>query len=185
MEFAMELWKPILIGGLATFVMSALVWTVFPHHKKEWAKLSSEDAVADAIRAGNPKPGLYSMPHMFDSKQMGSPEGIARMNRGPNVYLTVAPNGAPAMGPLMAKSAVSNIIVALFVGYVAWHAVPAGSDYLHVFRIVGTVGFMSYSLGAIGESIWFGRPWSSFALQAFDALLYGMVLGGVFGWLWV
>ena len=47
------------------------------------------------------------------------------------------------------------------------------------------MGFMTYALGSMSESIWFGRPWSSFALQALDALMYGLILGGVFGWLWM
>jgi hypothetical protein len=53
-----------------------------------------------------------------------------------------------------------------------------------VFRIVGTLGFMSYSFASIPDSIWFGRPWVSFYKQCFDALAYGCLMGGVFGWLW-
>jgi hypothetical protein len=183
MQFLTELWIPILVGGLAVFVMSALVWTVMPHHRTEWQGLANEDAVADAIRAGAPTPGLYHVPHSADPKAMGTPEFVARMNRGPIAYLTVAPNGAPAMGPMMAKSAITNIVVAVFVAYVAWHAVPAGSDYLQVFRIVGTVTFMTYAFGSMADSIWFGRPWSSWFRQAFDSLLYAGVMAGVFGWL--
>ncbi len=184
MEFAMELWKPILIGGLAIFVVSALVWTVMPHHKKEWARLQNEDAVADAIRAGSPTPGLYNIPHMYDMAAMGTPEGKAKMERGPLVYLTVVPNGVPAMGPMMAKSALFNILVALFVAYVCWHTLAPGTEYLKVFRIAGTVAFMTCALGAMPESIWFGRPWKSFGLQVIDATMYALVLGGIFGWLW-
>lgn len=183
MEFAMELWKPILVGGLGMFVMSALVWTVMPHHRKEWQPLPNEDAVADAIRAGNLRPGLYHIPHMADMKAMGTPEGIGKMNRGPLLYMTVAPNGVPAMGPMMLKSALSSILIAVFVAYVAWHAIPAGSEYLQVFRIVGTVTFMTFSLGSMADSIWFARPWGSWGRQVFDAMLYAGVMGGVFGWL--
>lgn len=184
MQFLIALWLPIVVGGLTVFVMSALVWTVFPHHKREWAKFANEDAVADAIRAGSPAPRLYHLPHVTDMKEMGTPEGITRMNRGPVAYITVAPNGVPAMGPMMAKSALSSILIAAFLAYVGWHAVPAGAEYLQVFRIVATVAFMTYAFGSMADSIWFARPWSSWILQAFDALLYGLVLGGVFGWLW-
>ena len=185
MEFVTMLWMPILVGGLAVFIMSALVWTVMPHHKTEWTKLSNEDAVADAIRAGSPKPGLYSVPYCTDQAEMQTPEFKAKMERGPIVYMTVAPNGAPKMGPMMAKSFVWSVVIAFFIAYVTWNSVLApGEQYLAVFRAVGTIGFMTYCMGACAESIWFGRPWRSFMLQAFDALLYGLVLGGVFGWLW-
>ena len=89
------------------------------------------------------------------------------------------------MGPMMVKSALSSIVIAFFIAYVGWHTLPPGTEYLKVFRVVGTMGFMTYALGSMSESIWFGRPWSSFALQALDALMYGLILGGVFGWLWM
>lgn len=184
MEFAMELWKPILISGLGVFAMSALVWTVMPHHKKEWRKIPNEDAVADALRASDLAPGLYNIPHMDQMSDMGTPEGMGKMNRGPIAYMTIVRNGVPEMGPYMLKSALCSLVVAFFVGYLAWHAIPAGADYLDVFRITGTVTFMTYGLGTMGDSIWFGRPWGSWALGVFDALLYAGVTGGVFGWLW-
>jgi hypothetical protein len=185
MEFLLELWKPILIGGIGVFIVSALVWTVFPHHKTEWAPLPNEMEVANAMRAGSPAPGLYTIPHMTDMKEMGTPEGKAKMEQGPVAYLTIAPNGIPAMGPMMAKSVVYNIVVAVFVAYVAWHTLQPGAEYLAVFRIAGTTTFIACALGVVPEAIWFARPWKSIALHAFDAALYAMVMGGVFGWLWV
>ncbi len=43
---------------------------------------------------------------------------------------------------------------------------------------------MAHFLGTIPESIWFGRPWKSVGLQLIDALLYALLTGGTFGWLW-
>jgi hypothetical protein len=72
----------------------------------------------------------------------------------------------------------------LFVAYLAFHTLPSGAEYLTVFRVTGTATFMAYGLGTIPESVWFGRPWSSYFLGAFDALLYALIAGGIFGWLW-
>lgn len=185
MEFVLELWKPILLGGIGVWIVSALVWTVMPHHKKEWAPLPNEMDVGNVMRAGAIKPGLYSMPFMADMKEMGTPEGKAKMEQGPLAYITVAPNGMPAMGPMMVKSVVYNLVVAIFVAYVAWHTLEPGAEYLQVFRVAGTLTFMSCALGVVPEAIWFSRPWKSIALHAFDAALYAMVMGGVFGWLWI
>lgn len=140
MQFAMDLWMPILVSGLAVFVVSALAWTVFPHHKKEYGKLSNEDAVMEG--------------------------------------------GMPGMGPKRAKSFLFHIFVAGMVAYVGWHTMPAGTDYLPVFRVTGSMAFMAYALGTVPESIWFSRPWSSWLLGAFDSMLYALVLAGIFGWLW-
>lgn len=184
MEFVVDLWKPILFSGLTVFVLSALFWTVLPFHNKEWNGLANEDAVADALRAGNPAPGLYSMPHAADPKAMGTPEMQAKMARGPIAFFTVAPNGSPSMGPLMVKSVIYNLIVSVFVAYVAVLALPTGAEYLQVFRVTSAVGFMAYAFGTVPDSIWFWKPWSSWALHAGDSLVYGLVIGGFFGWLW-
>lgn len=184
MEFLQTLWMPILISGIAVFILSAMVWTVFPHHKSEWRRLSSEDALLDALRAGNVTPGLYSFPFAIDMKEMGNPEFVAKMQRGPVGYLTVAPNGAPAMGPMMAKSVVYNLFVAAMVGYVAFHTIDPNAEYLRVFRVTGTVTFMACALGTVPDAIWFGKPWKSWALQAADAMMYALVTAGIFGWLW-
>lgn len=184
MEFVVELWMPIVLSGVAVFILSALAWTVMPHHKTEWRKLANEDAVLDALRAGGVSPGLYSFPHATDMKEMGNPDFVARMQRGPMGYLTVAPNGPPAMGPMMAKSLVYNLVVALFVGYVLWNTVAPDAEYLQVFRVAGTVTFMACALGSVPDSIWFGKPWRSYALHVADALAYALVTAGIFGWLW-
>ncbi len=184
MEFVLELWKPILFSGLAVFALSAVSWTLLPFHNKEWNKLSNEDAVAAALRASSPAPGLYSLPHAADAKAMGTPEMQAKLAGGPVAYLTVAPNGNPAMGPMMAKSVIYNIIVSLFVAYVASLTLARDAEYLAVFRVTGTVAFMAYAFGTVPDSIWFAKPWKSYRLHAADALVYGLVVGGFFGWLY-
>lgn len=78
----------------------------------------------------------------------------------------------------------SSLLIAIFIAYVAWNAIPAGAEYLHLFRIVGTVTFMTYAFSTMADSIWFARPWRSWLLGAFDALSYAGVMAGVFGWLW-
>ena len=185
MEFVMELWKPILLSGLAVFILSALAWTVLPHHRKEYGRMPNEDGIADAIRAGNIAPGLYSIPHAGDMKAMGTPEMRAKMERGPRAFITIVKAGNAGMGPMMIQSLIANIIIATFVAYITSLALPAGTDYMTVFRVVSTASFLAYGLGRIPDSIWFGKPWSSYALNAADSLAYALVTGGIFGWLWV
>jgi hypothetical protein len=184
MQFITTLWLPILVSGLAVFVMSALVWTVLPHHRKEFGGLPNDDEVLKALRAGQPAPGLYMTPHFASNEARTSAEGKARMAGGPMAFVTVMPGGDRGMGPMMAQSAVAQIVIATFVAYLAFHTLPVGADYLTVFRVTGTATFMACALGHVPDSIWFGRPWSSYFLGAFDALLYALITGGIFGWLW-
>ena len=39
-------------------------------------------------------------------------------------------------------------------------------------------------MAVVQDAIWFGRPWSSAWKVLGDALLYGLMTAGVFGWLW-
>lgn len=184
MEFLTQLWLPILVAGVVVFFLSALVWTVMPHHKKDWQGLPNEQAVLAAMRANAPGPGQYAFPFIFDPKLREDPAMKDRLARGPNGYFTVIPTGTPAMGPMMAKSLVFNLVASLLVGYVAWHALGANAPFTEVFRIVGATSMMSYVLAMAPESIWFGRPWRTFWMQVIDAVAYGLVTAAIFGWLW-
>lgn len=108
-----------------------------------------------------------------------------RWVEGPSGMLTIV-NGASMlnMGPMMMKSLVFNIVVAFFAAYVAHHALASGAEYLKVFQVVGSVGFMAYAFGSVPDSIWFGKPWKSWFLHAADSLVYGLLMAGTFGWLW-
>jgi hypothetical protein len=75
-------------------------------------------------------------------------------------------------------------VVSIFAAYIAGHALPAGANYLSVFRFAGCTAFVSYSLGVIQQSIWFKTSWSTTFKNVFDGLVYGLLTAGVFGWLW-
>lgn len=184
MEFLTQLWLPILASGLAVFVLSALVWTVFPHHRSEWQGLPSEDDVLAAMGRSSPVPGLYAFPFYRDPKEREHPAIRAKLERGPVGYVTIIPSGVQGMGRMMLQSVGYNLVVSLLTAYVAWHALGAGASYLAVFRVVGAVSLMAYTFATVPESIWFGRPWSSLAKQFADGLLYALFAAGIFGWLW-
>lgn len=184
MQFLQELWLPIVVSGVAVFILSALAWTALPHHRTEWRRLDGEDAVLDALRASGVTPGLYTFPYAMGPKELGQPEIAAKFNRGPVGYITVGPSGMRGMGPMMLQSLVFYWVVAVFVAYIASHTLAADAEYLAVFRVVGTLGFMAFAFASVPESIWFGRPWRSFLLQCADALVFSLVMAGIFGWLW-
>ncbi len=184
MAFVAQLWLPILLSSLFVFFASALAWMVMPHHQKEWGKLPSQDAVLAALRAQPAPPGLYTVPGVNNPADRKDPAWRAELERGPSAMITLRPGGMPPMGGTMFKSYLGNVVVAFFCAYIASHVLAPTANYLEVFRVVSTLGFMSYCFASIQESIWFGRPWSSFIRQAFDALVWGCLMGGTFGWLW-
>lgn len=184
MEFLTQLWLPIVVSALAVFILSALAWTVLPHHKGDFKGLPNADAVQMAMRANPPAPGAYALPWARDPKMLQDPAMKERMEKGPRAFMTVVPNGMPLMGPMMVKSFIYNLVVSLLVAYVSWHALGPGAPYLSVFRVAGATSMMSYILATVPDSIWFGRPWRNFGMQVVDGVLFGLFTAGFFGWLW-
>lgn len=64
------------------------------------------------------------------------------------------------------------------------HTVAARANYLVVFRVAGTAGFLAYGLGHLSNSIWRGQPWVMTLKEVVDGLVYGLLTAGTFGWLW-
>ena len=58
------------------------------------------------------------------------------------------------------------------------------ADYRVVFRIVSTVAFCGYSLAILQSTIWWYRSWGYTLRTMFDGLIYALLTGGTFGWLW-
>ena len=180
----MALWLPILLSAVAVFVVSSLVHMVLKYHNTDFKKIPSEDGVMDALRPFNLPPGDYVMPHALSMKEMGSPEYKERQNSGPVAIMTVLPNGPSAMGPSLLMWFGFSLVVGVLVAYIARMSLPAGTDYLLVHRVTGATAFCCYSMGNLPNSIWYKKSWSATMKNVFDGLIYGLVTGGVFGWLW-
>jgi len=175
---------PILVSAVLVFIVSAIIHMVLKYHNKDYTSLPNEDAVRAAIRAGNPKPAQYIVPYCSDMKDMEKPEMKQKYVEGPIAVINLMPSGAPKMGKSLTQWFIFILIVSFFIAYVAAHTIQQGAEYLHVFRVVGAVGFLAYSAGQFPESIWMGKPWAVSIKNAIDGLIYGCVTAGTFGWLW-
>jgi hypothetical protein len=175
---------PIVISAVLVFILAALVWMVLPHHKGEWKGFSNEDAVRNALGAQKPADGIYMVPFAGSAPARKDPAFLKKLQDGPRAFVTMAGAGNVSMGPMMAQSVVFYLIVSSITAYVAAHVLPAGTPYLQVFRVVGTIAWLAYGFGTVPESIWFGKPWSSTLKGMLDALLFALVTAGTFGWRW-
>ena len=178
------LWLPVVLSAVLVFVLSSVIHMVLKYHNRDYRKLPNEDAVRAALRAGSPEPRQYVIPYCAEMKEMESPEMRQKFIDGPVGVLNLRRPGPPTMGPMLLQWFVYTLVVSLFVGYVAAHAIPPGASYLDVFRIVGAVGFLAYAAGQVPAAIWMGKPWAVAGKEVFDGLLYGLVTAGAFGWLW-
>ena len=176
-----ELWLPILVSAAFVFVVSAIVWMVMPWHKSDFGECNDEEAARNGLRGL--APGYYSLPYVVDRREFNKPDVQEKFRDGPCAYITVIPNGVPAMGPKLAMSFLYYVLIGIVCAYFVSRTATADASYLSTFRIAGTVAFVAHGLAFFQDSIWFGRPWSLTAKNLLDALLYGLVTGGAFGWL--
>ena len=180
----LSLWLPILLAAIAVFVVSSLVHMVLRYHKSDYRRLPDEDAVVEVLGRSTLTPGLYHFPYCESPKEMGSEEMLGKFERGPVGLLTVLPSGAPSMGKLLGLWFVYCAVVSLFVAYLTGRTMSPGADFSAVFRVAGTVAFMTYGLSQVVDSIWKGATWSITAKNLLDGLLYALATAAVFGWLW-
>ncbi len=178
-----SLWLPILVSSVLVFIASAIVWMVLPHHNSDYHKLPDEEAARAALGQAL-APGMSTIPYAESQDDMKDPEVQRKMAEGPVGLLTVGPKGAPPMGKNMLYSFLFNIVVAGTVAYVTTRTLAPGTDYLRVFQIAGTVAWLAYGFAVVQDAIWFWRPWKSVVKHLGDALLYAVLIAGVFGWRW-
>ncbi len=115
---------------------------------------------------------------------MKNPELVDKMKKGPAGFLVVLGGDPMAMGKKFIQWFVYLVVIGLLVAYVTGRSLGPGTNYLTVFRLAGTVAFLAYAGAEPVTSIWFGRKWSSTVKSIFDGLVYALLTGGVFGWLW-
>ena len=172
------LWLPIVISAVVVFLASAVVHMVLPVHRKDYQKLPDEELLLEAMRGHSIPPGDYFFPHAKDLKAAGTPEMIEKFKQGPVGIMTVRPSGPPTMGKALGIWFVFCLVVSVFVAYLTTRTMAA------VFRIAATVAFMGYGMAQATDSIWKGQAWSTTWKHIVDAFIYGLLTGGVFGWLW-
>jgi hypothetical protein len=181
-----SLWLPILLSAVVVFVASSIIHMVLPFHRNDVRRLpgEQEDQVLETLRRVSASPGDYGAPHPGSAAGMREPAYVAKRTKGPVAFLTIAPGGPPSMAPNLVQWFVYSIVVSVFAAYVTGLAVGPGTPYMTVFRLASVATFMGYGLALPQHSIWYYRDWGTTVRSMIDSLVYGLLTGGVFGWLW-
>lgn len=179
-----SLWLPILLAGVLCWFASALIHMLIKHHNSDYAELSNEQEVVDALRAGSPRPALYTLPYCVDMKEMGSESVQKKFNDGPVAMISVLPSGLPPMGKLLAQQLVFFLVGSVLIALLTALSLTSDTAYMSVFKLVFLASFLTYGWAQIPQSIWMGQPWSNCIRYLIDAVIYACVSAGVFAWLW-
>jgi len=178
------LWLPIIVSAVIVFIASSIIHMTKLWHRGELPAPPDADRLQDAMRPFGLQPGEYMLPRSKDMKDCNSPEFIEKLKRGPVVLMTVIANGPMSMSKPLVQWFIYTVAVSILVAYLAGATLPGDATYLAVFRVAGTAAFFAYAVGLWQQSIWYNRPWSTTLKLTLDGLIYGLLTGGVFGWLW-
>jgi hypothetical protein len=179
-----ELWLPILLSAVVVFILSSIIHMVLKYHNNDFSEIPSEEQVIAEIGKHNLPPGEYHFPHAKDMKEMGSPEYVEKLKRGPVGFMTIMENAPMNMGKSLTQWFIYCVIVGVFVAYVTGLTNGPGEHYLSVFRIAGTTAFIAYGLALWQSSIWYKSSWKVNFKNNIDGLIYALFTAGIFGWLW-
>jgi hypothetical protein len=179
-----SLWLPIVLSGVVVFLASFVMHMVLPHHRSDFRKMPAEADVMEALRKFNLPPGDYMVPKPDSMADMRSKAFEEKMGRGPVFTTTILPSGHRSMGPQLVQWFVMCLVVSLFAGYLASRSLGTGAPYLRVSQIASTTAFLGYVMAHWGDVIWFKRSTVTALKTTIDGVLYGLLTGGVFGWLW-
>jgi len=178
------LWLPILLSAVVVFLASSVLHMVLKYHLKDYRKLPDEEKLQTAMREAGLEPGNYAFPCPDEPKEWNSPEMVEKFKQGPVGFMNVKPSGPPAMGKYLMSWFAFCIVIGIFCAYVASITLGPGTEYMLVFRITSCVAFIAYGVSSVSESIWKAQQWSTTFRFVFDGLIYSLLTGGVFGWLW-
>lgn len=183
MATLVALWLPILVSAVFVFVVSSVIHMALPIHKGDFKKLPDEDRILDAMR-GTVPPGQYMFPCPMAMKDWGSPEMQAKLARGPVGSIVVKAGNSINMGKSLGQWFAFCLVIGVFVAYLTGLALPWGAEGMRVFRIAGTVAVLGHAFSCVHDSIWKGISWVTTLKFVFDGLIYGVVTGAAFAWLW-
>jgi hypothetical protein len=178
------LWLPILLSAVFVFVASSIIHMGPFWHKNDFPKMPQEEAVIAALRPLAIPPGDYMIPKCNGREEMKSAAFQEKLKQGPVMVATVMPNGMMSMGRSLALWFVYIVVVELFAAYIGSRAMAPGSTFRRAFRFTGAVSFVGYVLALWQLTIWYRRSLSLAVKETIDGIIYAVIAGATFGWLW-
>ena len=178
------LWMPILVSAVFVFIALMVVHMMPGWHQADMSAVPGEDTVMETLRRLNVQPGEYRFPYGNTTKEMEAPAFVEKMKAGPVGTMTIRPSGELPFGKMMGQWFVYSLIVAVFAAYITGHTRPPGAPFLEVFRVSGAVAFCCYVLALWQNWIWWGKSTRLTLTYSVDGLVYALVTGAAFGWLW-
>ena len=178
------LWMPILLSSVFVFVTLALIHMIPGWHQGDMTAVPGEEQVLATLGGLNVQPGDYRFPFGNTTKEMEAPAFVEKMKAGPVGTMTIRPSGELPFGKMMGQWFVYSLLIAVLAAYITSRTRGPGAPFLEVFRVSGTVAFCCYAVAHWQNWIWWGRSTRFTVTNSLDGIIYALITGATFGWLW-
>jgi hypothetical protein len=179
-----QLWLPILLSAVLVFIASSILHMVLrAWHGPDCRGFTNEDEVRASMRKGSAGAGIYMLPYC-KPEDMKKSETMEKFKEGPIAFVFIRPSGPMNMAAPLIQWFVFCLLVSFFAAYLAGIAVAPGAASMQVFRVVVTAALMGHAFGSIPMGIWWGHPWGSAIKHMIDGIIYAVIAGATFVWLW-
>ena len=178
------LWMPIVVSAVFVFIALMLIHALLGWHMGDMGAVPGEAKVMELLRGLNVPPGDYRFPYGRTTKEMTSPEFEARMQQGAVGIMTIWPNGGINMGRMFVQWFVYTLVVGALTAYVAAATHGPGASRADVFWASGTVAFCCYVVALWQDWIWWGRGTRFAMTYSMDGVIFALITGATFAWLW-
>jgi hypothetical protein len=95
------------------------------------------------------------------------------------------------MGRNMLLTLLVLFITSVLIAYLGWNALPHGTalgearpGFAKVMQVLGTAGVLAYCVAGLPNDIWFQRSAREIVMCLIDGIVFGLLTGAVFAWLW-
>ncbi|MFO0873828.1 MAG: hypothetical protein U0575_07625 [Phycisphaerales bacterium] len=203
MDFLTHLWLPILLSGVGVWIASAIAWMAIGHHKKDRDAIPGEQEFMATITRLNIRPGNYGFPDFCQHDNLPRAERMealkALYDTHPQGLLRVwAPTN---MGANMLLTFLFYLVTSAVIASLGWAALPHGSPsvaipgagavapaapsmFWKVFQVLGTAGILAYCFATFPHDLWFQKKRRAMIMDWIDGIVFGLITGVVFAWLW-
>ena len=178
------LWMPILVSAVFVFIALSVIHMIPGWHQGDTSAVPGEDTVMETLRVVNVQPGEYRFPYGKTAKDMETPAFLEKMKTGPVGIMTIRQNGDLPFGKLLGQWFAYSLFIAVLAAYITGHTRAPGAPFLEVFRVSGTVAFCCYVVALWQNWIWWGKSTRFTLTYSVDGVVYALVTGATFGWLW-
>lgn len=178
------LWMPVVVSAVFVFIALALIHGMLGWHKGDMAAVPGEAKFMEMVRGLSVPPGDYRFPFSTSVEEMKSPEWDEKMKQGPVGSMSISPSAPINMGKLFGLWFLYSLFIAVLAAYITGRTHAHGATFLEVFRVSGAVAFCCYVVSLWNNWIWWGQGTRFTVTYSIDGVIYALITGATFGWLW-